>query len=131
MVKGVEEFGAKFQLDSFRHIKVLAQRQVCGPLSWPFKNILASVAEAAVRAIGNRKVVYVEPQKWTGVWQMAITDLVGALQSRRVRIAWIKADLRREGEARTQRDNSTEMPAPKHLIHHTTLIQECFSFSDR
>src|SRR5690349_24869466 len=62
MVEGVEKLGAKLQVDSFRHIKEFACGQIRRRRSRPFQYVLARIAEAPVGAVGNWKVIHIEPQ---------------------------------------------------------------------
>src|ERR1035438_1564597 len=63
--------------------------------------------------------------------ESSTTDLVGALQPRRTRVAWVESDRRREGEARAERDNSAYVPSAKNRIGQATPVHECLAFSHR
>ena len=94
MVECIEEFGPKFKIGLFGEVEEFSQREVRRLLTRSFENVFSCIAEAAVGAIGLRKVVYVEPEVRGWVGQMSIADLIGALQPRRACIAGIKIDLR-------------------------------------
>ncbi len=93
MIEGVEQFRAKFQIHSFSQVENFSGRQIRRLLSRSFKNVLVRVAEASLRAIRDRKIIYVEPQIGRGIGQVATADLIRALQSGRAGIAGIESDL--------------------------------------
>src|SRR6516225_1862310 len=71
MVERVEEIGSKLKIDLFRQIEVFSRRQVGRALSRSLQNVLVCISEAAVGAVGNRKVVYVEPQVRTAAGKIS------------------------------------------------------------
>ena len=106
VVEGVEEFRSKLNSEPFCNVEHFSRRQICCGLSRSFKNVFVRIAETTVGAVGNRKVVWIEPQARTAMRESSTTDLVGALQPRRTCVAWVESDCRREGEARAERNNS-------------------------
>src|ERR1035437_3844762 len=131
VIEGVEKLGPKLKIEPVCHIEHFSRRQVCCFLSRSFKNVFVRIAETTVGAVGNRKVVGVEPQARTGMRESSTTDLVGALQPRRTSVAWVESDGWREGEARAERNNSAYVPSAKNRIGQATPVHELLAFSYR
>ena len=106
MVECIEEFGPKFKIGLFGEVEEFSQREVRRLFTRSFENVFSCIAEAAVGAVWLRKVVDVEPQVGSRVSKMSIADLIRALQPRRACIAGVEINLRREGEAGTEGDDS-------------------------
>src|SRR5580692_1294083 len=120
MVEGVKEFCAKLESNPFVDAEDFSGRKVHAFLPRTLQNVFPGIAEVSYR---NRKVVYVKPQTWAGMRNMAAADSIGPQQPLRPCVGRIASSyLRGERKARTEGDDASEVPSTERQVHWATVV---------
>src|SRR5579872_732208 len=122
MIERVEHFEAELDVHAFVNAEQFSQRHVAGDCARTFEPVLCGIAKSKVRR--EREAVDVEPvvDASLAARQVAVADLIGAIQAVRTRVGRIKAHLRRKVESGMQSDDSTEMPSTQNQVRDSAGI---------